>query len=83
MEELKKLYKENSDYIVAIGECGIDSHFERNTDIERLQTKLFHEQCKFAQEVDLPIVIHSRDNFNLSYDIIKNYTDLKIYFHCR
>lgn len=40
-------------------------------------------QCDLARENQLPIVIHSRDAFQETFDILKNYSDLKIYFHCR
>lgn len=39
-------------------------------------------QCDLARENQLPIVIHSRDAFQETFDILKNYSDLKIYFHC-
>lgn len=83
MEQLKDLYHKNTEHIVGIGECGIDSHRERDDTIQDLQASLFHQQCTFAQEVKLPIIIHSRDNFSLTLEVIKNYPDLKVYFHCR
>jgi len=36
-----------------------------------------------AKELQLPIVIHSRDDFASTWDVIKNYKNEKIYFHCR
>ncbi len=83
IEELKTLINENKDYVRAIWECGIDSHYERNNHIEEIQIYLFEEQCKLADKLHLPIVIHSRSNFELSYNIIKQYPQLKVYFHCR
>jgi TatD DNase family protein len=48
-----------------------------------LQKKLFVAQLNLARELDLPIVIHSREDFDTTIDIIKDYKDLKIYIHCR
>ena len=79
---LKKLYTENTGHIVAIGECGIDMHYDGDPHIE-LQKELFAQQCDLAQELKLPIVIHSRDDFASTFDVIKNYKKEKIYFHCR
>lgn len=35
-----------------------------------------------AKELDLPVVIHSRDDFASTLEVLQPYTDLKIYFHC-
>lgn len=79
---LKKLYADNKEHIVAIGECGIDTHYEWDPHIA-MQKELFAQQCDMAQEYDLPVVIHSRDDFSSTWDVIKNYKNQKIYFHCR
>ncbi len=83
IQQLKELIQTNKSSIVAIGECGIDSHFEWNESIQQIQTFLFNQQCQLARSHNLPIVIHSRDNFSLTLDILKDFKDLKIYFHCR
>lgn len=49
----------NCDRIVAIGEIGLDYHYE-NTEKE-LQQAWFAAQMELARELSLPIVIHSRD----------------------
>lgn len=82
MSELKKMYLENKRYIVAIWECGIDTHYDWELNI-KLQQKVLKIHCDLAVEFGLPIVIHSRDDFNSTIEILKEYTDLKIYFHCR
>jgi len=83
IDQLVRLTYENLDSLSAIGECGIDSHFERNSEIQAIQQKLFVAQCELAKATKLPLVIHSRDNFDLTFDILNTYNDLKIYFHCR
>lgn len=83
IQKLQNLYKDNKQHIVALGECGIDSHFEWNKEIEEIQTYLFIAQCELARKASLPIVIHSRDNFELTHQILSDYKDLDIYFHCR
>jgi len=82
MSELEQQYIENKELIYAIGECGTDSHYDDGETIN-LQKKLLERHCKLANKYNLPLVIHSRDDFEGSFDILKNYTDLKIYFHCR
>lgn len=82
MSELEKLYTENKEYIIAIGECGIDVHYPNGAATIELQKKLFRKQCLLAQTLKLPIVIHSRDDFQSTFDIIKEFKNEKIYFHC-
>ncbi len=85
-EEIDKLIRltyEHLGHLCAIGECGIDSHFERDSKIQAIQEKLFIAQCELAKDTKLPLVIHSRDNFELTYDVLSRYKQLKVYFHCR
>ena len=78
---LRKLYENNKEHIVAIGECGIDTHYEWEKHIE-LQQELFRRQCELAKEFRLPIVIHSRNDFDSTFEVIQEFKDEKIYFHC-
>lgn len=43
----------------AIGECGFDNHWKYGT--EKEQRELFMMQVELASELDLPIIIHTRD----------------------
>lgn len=49
----------NVSKVVAIGEIGLDYHWEK--DKKELQKYAFLEQIKLANKLELPIVIHSRD----------------------
>ena len=46
--------------VVAVGECGLDYH-EMSIDTKEKQKKLFWDQINLANELEMPIVIHSRD----------------------
>ena len=48
-----------SERIVAIGEIGLDYHYTR--DFDEAQHEVFRTQLRWAQELDLPVIIHSRD----------------------
>lgn len=77
LEELKKLAQNPK--VVAIGEIGLDYHWEKENKEE--QKKLFRKQINIAKELKLPIVIHTRDAFQDTYDILKeenHYGDI----HC-
>lgn len=55
--------------VVAIGEIGLDYYWD-NVDRE-IQKKWFRRQLDLAYSLDLPVVIHSRDAVQDTYDIIK------------
>ena len=67
--------------IYAVGECGLDYHWDITYKEE--QKKLFRLQCEYAIENDLPIIVHSRDASQDTFDIIKSYNGkLKGVMHC-
>ena len=78
-EEFKSFAKENKIY--AVGECGLDYHWDITYKEE--QKKLFRLQCEYAIENDLPIIVHSRDAQQDTFDIIKSYNGkLRGVMHC-
>lgn len=82
VQDLKQQYLANKEHIVAIGEIWIDVHFPNGQETLGLQKELFALQCDLAQELNLPIVVHSRDEFNQTIDILQHYKNQIIYFHC-
>ncbi len=62
--------KASLDKIVAIGEVGLDYYWD-NVD-KKTQHHWFDRQLALAKEVDLPLVIHSRDAANDTYEMIKS-----------
>ena len=57
---------------VAVGEIGLDYHFDDNPSPET-QRRLFIEQMRIAAEVGLPIVIHSRDAAQETLELLKQH----------
>lgn len=74
--------KENKNKISAIGEIGLDYHYSKDPNLIFLQKKRFIEQINLAKELDLPIVIHSRDADFDTLNIIKETLPPKIDLHC-
>lgn len=62
----------NDNKIVAIGEIGLDYHYE-DTNKEK-QQRLFKKQLEIAYQFKKPVIVHSRDAIQDTYDIISNYT---------
>ena len=78
---LKDLIIQNREEVVAIGECWIDLHYWKIEGLEK-QKRYFRAQCELAQELELPIVIHSRDGFSETFEVLKDFKDLVVYIHC-
>lgn len=74
LEDLIKL-----DRVVAIGEIGLDYHYGK--DDRDKQIELFRFQLDLAVRYNLPVVIHTRDAFLDTYNILKEY-NLKGVIHC-
>lgn len=58
------------DKIVGIGEIGLDYHYGKDT--KEKQCMLFKSQILLARKYNLPIVIHSRDAAQDTYEILKD-----------
>ena len=67
---------------VAMGEIGIDLYWDK-TFFEQ-QKKAFVRQINWAKDLDIPIVIHSRDSIPQIIKILKEEKDAKLrgVFHC-
>lgn len=80
LDELRDMAKE--DKVIAIGEIGLDYYYDNSP--RDIQRKWFREQLELAKELDLPVIIHSRDATKETYDIIKEAQDgtLRGVLHC-
>lgn len=80
LDEIKELAKQ-SKKVVAIGEIGLDYHW--NQENKELQKLAFIKQIELANELKLPIVIHTREAVMDTIEILKqNEVILKGVFHC-
>ena len=61
----------NNKKIVAIGEIGLDYHYD-NTDKVK-QKEVFEKQLQIASKYHKPVIVHSRDAINDTYNIISKY----------
>lgn len=79
--------------IIAIGECGIDHHYNPNgvdnrnecdftPDILEAEEALFKEQILYAKNLNLPVIVHSRDAFNDTLKCIKQIGYNRGIIHC-
>lgn len=66
--------------IVGIGEIGLDYYWDDSNKEE--QIKVFKDMLSMARKYNKAVVVHSRDAIQDTYDILKDYKDLKIDLHC-
>jgi len=76
---LEKQILNNKDKILGIGEIGLDYHYGKEDRI--LQIEVFKKQLVIAKKYNLPVVIHTRDAMQETYDILKN-SGVKGIVHC-
>jgi len=70
LHEIKKIANQKHKKLVAIGEIGLDYYW--NKENIGLQKLAFVEQIKLANELNLPIIIHTREAVVDTIDILKN-----------
>tara|TARA_Y100001936_G_C16071657_1_gene671058 strand:- start:174 stop:932 length:759 start_codon:yes stop_codon:yes gene_type:complete len=67
--------------IIGVGETGLDFYYN-NSDKDK-QIKSFKNHIDAALELNIPIIVHSRNAEVETYEILKNYNNkLKILMHC-
>lgn len=77
IEEIRRLCGNKK--VVAVGEIGLDYHYEEHG--RDIQKKAFEEQLKLAAELDMPVVIHSRDAWEDTMELLRKYRPKGV-MHC-
>lgn len=83
IDEAEKKSMVKNAKIVAVGECGLDHHWNKEgvdgrdeadftENILVGEAEMFEMQLELARELKLPIIVHSRDAFDGTYNCIKN-----------
>ncbi len=76
-EEIRKYA--TSQKVVAIGEIGLDFHYDFSP--RNVQEKVFAAQIELAKSLDLPVVVHSREASEATYEILAG-ADVRGELHC-
>ena len=59
----------SSKKVIAIGEIGLDYHWNETN--KNVQIEAFVRQLRLAVKLGMPVVIHTRDSINQTYEILK------------
>ncbi|WP_303836954.1 TatD family hydrolase [Ruminococcus flavefaciens] len=78
LDSLREMIAANNK-IKAVGEIGLDYHYDGYD--RDLQIRFFREQLAFANELDMPVIVHSRDAVEDTVDILSEYRPKGV-VHC-
>jgi len=79
---IKNIINQNKK-IIGIGETGLDYYYNHSD--KKIQKKIFLEHIKAASELNIPVIVHTRNADDDTLDILKSEKkncDLKILIHC-
>jgi TatD DNase family protein len=77
---IKSAVESSSHCLIAIGEIGLDYHWD--TTFRQEQHEALREQLRWAEEYDLPVMIHSRDATEDTLNILREFPTVKGVMHC-
>ena len=68
--------------IIGIGETGLDFHYNHSEKVDQIES--FEKHIKASIDLDIPLIVHSRDAEKETLEIFKKYKNdnLKILMHC-
>lgn len=72
------------DKIIALGEIGLDYHYENYGDIpmdKAKQQRFFDAQMELARELNLPVIIHDREAHGDCFETVLRYPEVRGVFH--
>ncbi len=81
-DKIISLIRKYSSSIVAIGEVGLDYHWVKDTIGRKAQEPLFLDFIFLANELALPLVIHSRKAESMATDILEKHFSGEVLMHC-
>lgn len=70
----------NNPKIIGIGEVGLDYYWDASR--KEKQKEIFIKQIELAIKYNKPVVVHSREAIEDTYNIMKNYPNVKFILHC-
>jgi TatD DNase family protein len=83
--DFEKIIELSSDSkVVAIGECGLDYYWDKDSERIKKQIEVFTRQIKIANKIKKPLLVHARDAVQESFNLLKDSLgkDVKVVMHC-
>jgi TatD DNase family protein len=80
LEDIKEQIRDEDP--AAVGEIGLDHHHVSDEDVRDRQRQVFREMLELAEELDKPVVVHSREAERECVEIISDYDLPGVMLHC-
>lgn len=68
--------------IIAMGETGFDFYYHKSEEVREQQEALFRLHIELTLEYNKPLIIHTRDSFEETFQVLSEYKDLTVILHC-
>lgn len=80
LDEIKQQIRENDP--AAIGEIGLDFHHVTDEELRERQEEVFRQLLSLAEELEKPVVLHTRDAEKRSIEILEDFDLEGVMLHC-
>ncbi|MFX1392600.1 MAG: TatD family hydrolase [Promethearchaeota archaeon] len=81
LDTILAFIQKNKRKICSIGEIGLDHYFVKNKELYALQKKIFDKMLSLAQELELPVNLHTKGAEKLVFDMLPSYNIPNINIH--
>lgn len=81
LEEFEGMIQENSGYVRAIGEIGLDGKYIQNDEGRARQLQVFRYFLQLAEKFNLPVVVHSRQAVEETLNTLTEFHLRKVLMH--
>ncbi|MFW9821283.1 MAG: TatD family hydrolase [Candidatus Thorarchaeota archaeon] len=75
------IIRNKKEKICAIGEIGLDHHFIKDKELYPLQRKIFEHMLSLAQELDLPVNLHTKGAEKIVFELLPSYEIPNVNIH--
>ena len=81
LDNILENIRKNQDKICGIGEIGLDHHYVKENGLYPLQQKLFEKMLTIAQELQMPVNLHTKGAEKIVFDILPSYNIPNVNIH--
>jgi TatD DNase family protein len=81
IDSIIDIIRNNKTLICGIGEIGLDHYFVKDKDLYPLQKRIFEKMLSLAQELELPVNLHTKGAEKLVFDMLSAFKIPNINIH--
>ena len=81
LDDVVKIIRKNHDKICGIGEIGLDHHYVKEKELYPLQKKTFEKMLALAQELQMPVNLHTKGAEKIIFDTLPSYNIPNVNIH--